>query len=98
MNRDLRLRPEAEDELSEAMQWYEKKADGLGAEFLLAVEECLQTITRHPLAHPGVHKTVRRALLRRFPYEILYVVRSRRIVVLAVFHAKRDPKHWIGRA
>ena len=97
MIRVLRLRPEAEYELTEALQWYEKQVDGLGFEFLSAVDACFQSIIRRPLSYPSVHSSVRRALLRRFPYEILFIVRARRIVVLAVFHAKRDPKRWVGR-
>ncbi len=98
MIRVLRLRPEAEDELTEALNWYEKQVDGLGVEFLSAVEACFQSIIRHPLSYPVVHKTMRRALLRRFPYEIFYVSTSTQIMVLAVFHARRDPERWMGRA
>ncbi|MDO8756630.1 MAG: type II toxin-antitoxin system RelE/ParE family toxin [Elusimicrobiota bacterium] len=94
----LRLRPEAQRELAEALSWYEKQVAGLGADFLFAVDACFQSILRHPQANPVVHKTIRRALLRRFPYEIFYIAGRGRIMVLAVFHAKRDPKHWVGRA
>ena len=97
MPRELIFRPEAEAELSEAFEWYESRVQGLGAEFLLAIDATLASIVRNPLQHPLVHKTVHRALLRRFPYEIFFVLGDHDIVILAVFHAKRNPKRWTDR-
>lgn len=92
------IRPEAEGEIQEAYAWYEGRSAGLGAEFLHAVDVCLDTIFCHPEAFPAVHWHIRRALLRRFPYSIFYLIESQRIVVLACFHASRDPKGWQRRA
>jgi plasmid stabilization system protein ParE len=50
-----------------------------------------------PETHAKVYQDVRRALVRRFPYSIYYRFRADRIVVLAVFHNKRDPKVWKAR-
>lgn len=97
MPRELIIRPEAEAELGEAFEWFESRVHGLGAEFLLAIDAILASIVRNPLQHPLVRKTVRRALLRRFPYEIFFVVGDQHIVILAVFHAKRNPKQWTDR-
>lgn len=98
MNRELIIRSVAEAELAEAFDWYEKRVPGLGSDFLLFVDAVLNAITRNPQQYPIVHKTIRRALTRRFPYEILFVVEDKRIIVLAVFHAKRDPKNWQDRS
>ena len=97
MPRELIIRPEAEAELGEAFEWYESRVQGLGSEFLLAIDATLANILRNPLHHPCVHKAVRRALLRRFPYEIFFVLGEHHIVILAVFHANRNPKRWIDR-
>ena len=94
---ELIIRPEAEAELGEAFEWYESRVQGLGADFLLAIDATLANILRNPLQHPLVHKTARRALLRRFPYEIFFVLGDHHIVILAVFHAKRNPKQWTDR-
>jgi plasmid stabilization system protein ParE len=48
--------------------------------------------------HALVYRDVRKALVRRFPYAIFYRVRNARVVVLAVFHSKRDPNIWKSRA
>ena len=97
MSRDIVVRSVAESELAEAFDWYEDRLAGLGADFLLSVDAALHTIARNPEQYPVVHKTIRRALTRRFPYEIFFVVEEERVVVLAIFHAKRDPKKWQDR-
>jgi toxin ParE1/3/4 len=97
MSLSVAIRPEAEADLAEAYGWYEGCRKGLGDEFLLSVEALLDSIQRFPQSYPAVHKQVRRALLRRFPYGIFYLVEEETIAVLAVFHASRDPKRWQER-
>lgn len=94
MKRALRIRPEAERDLAEGLAWYEKRQSDLGREFVLAVEAALETIERYPESHPRVHGDTRRALLRRFPYGVFYLIEPDRIIVLAVMHASRDPRRW----
>ncbi len=98
MKQIIFIRSEAEQDLKEAYAWYETQMPGLGADFLLHVDAQLKSIHRYPLQNPVVHQEVRRCLIRRFPYGIFYIVEDKRIVVLAVFHAKRDPKSWQTRS
>lgn len=97
----LLIRPEAEVEIADAHNWYKLQAEGLSSEFLRAVDACLNSVERMPLAYPIVHKNIRRALLRKFPYGIFFVYETDedegRVVVLACFHARRDPKVWQKR-
>lgn len=58
---------------------------------------CLIQIGRNPLAHPAVYGELHRALLRRFPYGVFYVVGEAEIGVIGVFHGRRDPKVWQAR-
>lgn len=97
MSRWVSVRPEATDELLEERSWYEARAPGLGLEFTRAVQACIATVRRDPEAFPVVHRDVRRALLRRFPYGLYYRVEEDGIVLLACFHASRDPKDWRSR-
>ena len=94
----LLVREEAEDDLRRAFEWYEARRDGLGDEFLLCVEAVFQSIRRQPALYAVVHRTVRRALCRRFPYGIFYVIAGDAVVVLAVLNCQRDPSEWRGRA
>ena len=97
MIRRVQILPEAEADITEAYQWYENKAKGLGLEFVRAVDARLELIRRNPLAFAPIHKDVRRVLLRKFPYGIYYLLGSEGIAVLACFHAKRDPALLRGR-
>jgi toxin ParE1/3/4 len=92
MSRRLIVRPEAEAEMAAAFDWYEDRVPGLGSEFLLCVDAKFNAILRSPSQYPRVHKIVRRALTRRFPFAVFFVEDGERVVVLSVFHAKRNPK------
>jgi plasmid stabilization system protein ParE len=98
MKRDLIIRPEAESELTEAFDWYEERLRGLGSEFLISVDATVHAIARNLLQFAKIHKDVRRALLHRFPYGVFFIVEETRIIVLAFFHVKRDPKRWQERS
>ena len=93
----LRLTPEAELDLDEAFSWYQAHAPELAIDFLGAVDTCIASIHRHAEAYPLVDPTMRRALLRRFPYAVFYEVGPLEIVVYAVFHGARDPRAWKRR-
>lgn len=97
MKRTLLIQPEAERDLAEGLAWYEEQRPGLGQEFIMGVEAALETIECHPESHPRVHGDTRRALLRRFPYGVFYLLEPDRIIVLAVMHAARDPRQWQKR-
>jgi len=87
-------RPAAAAEIDAAYRWYEKKREGLGSEFLEAVDKMVNAIAENPERFPTIRKDIRRALLRRFPYSIFYRVVSGHVVVIACFHGKRNPRVW----
>ncbi len=93
----LIIRPEAESDLAEAFEWYEQRRPGLGESLLLSVEATLVAIQETPSLFPEVHRNIRRALTRRFPFGVFYVVEGEAVVVIALFHASRDPKGWQNR-
>ena len=92
------IRPEAEADLVIARAWYERQREGLGAAFLLCVEEVLDRIDRTPALYPVVYRDVRRAFTRRFPYAVYYRVADNDVVVLGILHTRRDPQEWQSRA
>lgn len=98
MSYEIIVRPEAAREVQEAFDWYQEKTEGLGLEFLRAADACLAGVQRNPLASPMMYQEIRRALLRKFPYILFYIVKEEQIIVLACFHARRDPIDWMRRA
>ena len=98
MSRMLLIRPEAQSEVVNAFDWYQRCVPGLGQEFLSEIDHVMNGIAQNPLQFPRVFKSVRRALVRRFPYQVLFVSDEERVVVIAVFHAHRDPVRWQDRS
>ena len=93
----ITIRPEAELDIQDAYEYYETLDKGLGSEFVRAIDACLSKIGRNPLAYSLAYKQIRRALIRKFPYGIFYIVENSNIIVIACFHAKRNPKSWQDR-
>jgi plasmid stabilization system protein ParE len=84
-------------ELYEAVDWYEARSLGLGAEFLRSLDAALASVEREPLSHAIVHANFRRALLRRFPYGLIYEISRDEILIAACIHGRRDPRRWQER-
>lgn len=97
MTVEVRLRPEAEQDLADAAAWYEKQLSGLGHQFLDEVLRTLSSIADAPVMYPILHRNTRRALIHRFPFGVFYTVDSTAIVVVAVMHGSRNPRRWKTR-
>ena len=85
---------EAGGDVVRSYDWYESRETGLGEDFLRCVESCVLSIQRHPLLYPVAVDGFRRALVRRFPYEIFYELSTDRLIIYAVFHCSQDPRKW----
>ena len=97
MTRLARFHALADRELNEAAQYYESESPGLGFVFLKEVERCTGAIVDHPEAGQMQIGAVRRRLVRRFPYALLYTIKPTEIRILAVMNTKRRPMYWVGR-
>lgn len=96
------LSHEAVGELAEAAAWYETRRAGLAIRFLQEIDQTRVAIQSRPLSFPRLANTpddleIRRALLPRFPYALIFLELQTEIRVLAVAHVKRDPDYWLNR-
>lgn len=83
----------------DAQDWYENEAPGLGRNFRAAVDAVIQRMSANPWQFPVVYKSIRRALLRHFPYALMFVIEAdETLTVIACFHGSRDPMHWQKQA
>lgn len=92
MSYEIQVRRAAEVDIAEAQVWYESHQSGLGGEFRFEIARVIDRLADSPLIYQIVHRDVRRAMVRRFPYLIWYRVVAERIIVLACTYAGRDPK------
>ena len=84
------FRPQAEAELEDAQAWYEDRTRGLGQEFVMCVQAVIEGVRRNPAQFARVDGDVRRALVRRFPYAVMYLADPEGIAIIAVFQTSRD--------
>ncbi len=89
--------PEAEKELNEAIDYYEDIEPGLGYDFALEVYSTISRLVDFPKAWGILEGDVRRSLLRRFPYGVLYSEENDEIFIVAVMHLHRKPGYWKRR-
>jgi plasmid stabilization system protein ParE len=88
----------ADQELEDAAQYYELESPGLGVGFLIEVERCCDAIAENPEAGRIVLGSIRRRLVRRFPYALLYSLRPDFVRIPAVMNLRRRPNYWVGRS
>ena len=93
----VRIAAVAIDELREAEAWYEERAPGLGKRIVQAVDKVIDDIARNPLRFRVVHRDVRRALARPFPYGIFFRDMGEFSRVIAIVHLHRHPGIWRRR-
>lgn len=84
------IRPEADEDLTQAREWYDEKRGGLGDEFLDSVASAMRELEQAPENRPLYYLNFRRVLTKRFPYKIFYQVIGERVVVFRVLHARRE--------
>ena len=92
-----RYLPAAREDLNKAAAFYEAAVPGLGEAFLDDVERAIEDLRENPRIGALVTRAFRRALLRRFPFAIVYAERGDELVVVAIAHHRRRPGYWRGR-
>ncbi len=97
MNLQAFFRRAARLEYDEPAVWYETQKPGLGGEFVSEIERALSQACEMPQRFPKMVQDVRCIRVRRFPYSIFFRLRDDRLIVLAVFHARRNPMVWRER-
>ena len=93
----VKFLPDAEEEMYEAAKYYQSQTSGLGSDYLSEVEKAITSIVKSPLTWPKIEGELRRCLVRRFPFGILYYTESEEVVIVAVSHLWRKPGYWKKR-
>jgi plasmid stabilization system protein ParE len=92
-----RFLPPAEEEMTEASLFYEAASTGLGSNFLDDVSRVVERLREHPYLGQTVAPNLRKTLLHRFPFSLIYSVEADQILIIAVAHYGRRPDYWQGR-
>lgn len=94
---DIKFLLPAEQEFFEAIDFLESESIGLGNDFASEVMSTLERIVQFPRAWRTLSKRTHICNTKRFPYSIVYQIRSNFILIVAVLHQHRDPKTWKER-
>jgi toxin ParE1/3/4 len=87
----------AEEEMTQASVFYEATTSGLGVDFLDEVQRVIDILVGHPELGQFVGRGLKRALLHRFPFSLIYSVEIDAILIVAVAHQRRRPGYWRDR-
>lgn len=94
---DVEFIEPASIELDDAIQYYNLKSYGLGDKFFDEVLKIAELISRFPEGWTQNTEHTRKAVLKKFPYNLIYTLHNNKIYILAVAHQHREPEYWIDR-
>lgn len=89
--------PSAENELTEAVDYYNAVQRGLGLEFAKEIHHTIQNILSFPNSWTPLSEHTRRCLTNRFPYGVIYQMAVDEIYIIAVMQLSREPEYWMER-
>jgi plasmid stabilization system protein ParE len=87
----------AQQEVDEAVVWFDERVEGKGIVFLDELDRVVRLVKAYPLASIEIEPEIRRRLFARFPYSLIYGIEDDAIVVIAVAHSRRSPRYWADR-
>jgi len=87
----------AQREVDDATAWYDEREEDLGRDFLDELDRVIRRIKLFPSASTEIDPGIRRCLLARFPYGVVYGIDEDLVVVIAVAHLHRHPRYWVDR-
>ena len=93
----IELTPAAQEDVADAIMWYEMSSPGLSWDFRMALDACFEQVARYPSANIEVAPLTRRALLRRFPHAVYYREQNDIVEIIAILHTHRHPDIWQDR-
>ena len=81
-------------ELRQAILYYEQRETGLGTAFLSEIEATVNRILQSPAAWHPLSSRTRRCRTHRFPFGLIYQIRTDEILITSVMDLRRDPARW----
>ena len=89
--------PDAEEELNQAVDYYNHCQPLLGWDFAREVYSAVQNILAYPRAWTPLSKNTRRCLVNRFPFGVIYQIKKKEVLIIAVMQLNRKPGYWQTR-
>jgi len=84
-------------ELDDAIEYYNIQSQGLGKVFFDEALTVIKLISQFPIALPAFSANTKKAILKKFPYSLIFVIHENKVNIIAVAHHHRSPEYWIDR-
>lgn len=97
MASNIVLRPTAQKDIIEFVDWYQQQEEKLGERFLIELDFIFSQIAHSPELFPIAFKNFRKALMFSFPFCVYFAIENETIIILSVHHSKRSPTVWKKR-
>ncbi len=94
---NVSFHPEAKTEMFESAVYYQDKSPGLGFDFINDIENTIIDVERFPFSGVLIEDGIRRKLVRKFPFAVLYKINGIEIYILAIMHLNKKPEYWKNR-
>ena len=90
----LIFHPYARAEYAESVNWYKANAE---EEIARSFHKAVRAISSTPFRFPVLEDDARHLVLAGFPYSVIYTIEADSVLIVAVFHQRRDPVEWRRR-
>ena len=97
MTREVSFLAEAYDDLEAAVAWYNDQEPGRGAHLTAAVRDMVSRVAEQPRLFSTLSGPYRRAVVKRFPYLLVFRDTDDQVVIAAVWHGKRSRRALLER-
>ena len=87
----------AEQDITEAVEWYYKQSPQIIPKFIAEIDKAIELIRHNPQHFQKRYKEVRLIFIKAFPFSLYYTIENKTIFVHALLQNKRDPKTGTGR-
>lgn len=89
--------PEAETDLDESLEYFESQKTGLAQQFFNDYKATENRIAANPQQFPIEEEDIHKANLSRFPFSVFFIIEQVSVLILSIFHNKRNPDEWKDR-
>jgi len=99
MQYKLVVTDDAENDIEQAMDWYENQQSGLGTKIVLSIKACIKLIVKNPFAFAMIYMQIRKVNTKKFPYSLYYRIDEilKLVTIFAVIHGHRSEEIWKKR-
>lgn len=94
---NIRFLTFADQEVDDAVEWYEQKGHDASHGFLNELDHAVRLVKTYPLLATSIEHEIRRFLFVSYPYALIYGIDEDTIVIIAVAHQQREPRYWADR-